>query len=87
MNFDEAQRHCGERVAQCNARVTKRAGIDDDEIGAIGARQMDAIDQNALIIGLKKHHLGIFSLRNRGKLAFDVGQRLVAINSRFPCSQ
>jgi hypothetical protein len=86
MNFDEAQRHGGERVSQSNTGVTKRAGIDDDEIGAVGARQMDAIDQNALMIGLKKHYLGIFLLRHRDKLAFDVGQRLAAVNGRLACS-
>ena len=87
MNFDEAQRNCRERVTQGNAGMRERAGVDDDEIGAIGARQMDAIDKRALVISLKKHDLRIFPSRGGSKFAFDVGQRLSAIHCRLTRSQ
>ena len=40
--------------------MSERAGINNDEIGAVCAGQVDAIDQRTLVIGLKENDLRIF---------------------------
>lgn len=83
MHFDESQGHRSQRIAQCNARMRKRAGVDDDELGAVGARDVDTVDQRTFVIGLEECELRAFFLRERSQLALNIRQRLAAINGRL----
>ncbi len=69
MNFYEAQRNRSQCVAQRDAGMGECASINNDEIGAVGARQLDAVDYRTLMIGLKKHDLRIFLLCGGAKFA------------------
>ena len=53
MHFDERNLHRGQCVAQGDAGMRERAGIDQDDRGAIFAGGVDAVDQLVLGVGLE----------------------------------
>ncbi len=87
VNFDEAQRDSSQCVAQSNTCMRKSAGVDDDEVRSIGARQMNTIDQSTFVVGLEKSKLRAFALGYWSQLSFDIRQRAAAIDSRLARAQ
>ncbi len=58
MHFDEGQGHACEGIAQGHAGVREGPGIDDDEGGAVGAGRVNAVNQGAFMVALKRGERG-----------------------------
>jgi len=58
MHLNEGQGHGCQRVAQGNAGMRECPGIDNQEGGPIGPRDVNAVDQCAFVIVLEKGDIG-----------------------------
>jgi len=81
--FDERNGHGGQCVAQRDAGMRQRAGVDDDELRAVEPCRVQPIDQTALVVALEGLQRDPESGRDLGQLALDVGECAVA-GSRLP---
>jgi hypothetical protein len=66
VHFDEGDRHRGQRVAQGNAGMGERAGVEQDQRGLVVAGLLDAADQLVLGVGLEPGQLMPGCLRALG---------------------
>src|SRR5271166_2418816 len=87
MHFDERYGHAQECVAQGNAGMGERAGIDDDEGGTAVLGRMYLGDELVLCVALRALELMAPGESQAGKLDLDVVQARRAVDSRFPCSE
>ena len=78
--------HGEQRVAQAEARVGQRAGIDDRALHPAGQR-LDGIDQLAFVIGLQPLELDAQHLGVGPQHRLDLGQRRTAVDLRLALSQ
>src|SRR3984957_19555805 len=84
MNFDEGNAYRQECIAQRDAGVGKRAGIDDDEPDLFVLRRVDLADQFVLGIALCGSEFMALSLGDALELGLDVLQSGGPVDRRFP---
>ena len=84
MNLDERKPDRSESVPQCDAGVGERCRIDNDEPRPVRTRQLNAVNQFALAVGLErlKSSADSIALLQRPVIDFLEGARTV--DARFP---
>jgi hypothetical protein len=61
-----------------------RSRVDQDEVGLLVPRGLNAIDERAFVIALKRDEIGPGIRRAVDQRLIDLRQRHAAINLRFP---
>ena len=74
VNLDERDADARQSVADRDARMRVRGGIDQDEIGFLGPRGLDAVDERAFMIALKRREFDAGVRRAVGKGLIDLRQ-------------
>src|SRR4029079_497258 len=86
MHFDEWHRDLRQRIAQRDARVGVRPGVDDHAVD-LAAPPVQRVDHFAFAIVLRELHLCSQLGRHRGKRTLDVVQRLAAVQCRLASAE
>src|SRR6201991_2093905 len=84
VNLDERDTNACQRVPNRDAGMGVRSGVDQDEIGLLVPRGMDAIDEPAFMIALKRREFDAGVRRAVRQRLIDLRQGHTAINLRFP---
>jgi len=83
MHFDKGNLYGGQCIAQRNAGMGKRGGIDQDEAGAVGTGGLNAINELMLGIGLEAFQLMPNLCGTLAQAAIDLFQCGAAIDARL----
>src|SRR5690606_36955478 len=83
MYFQERNRHAGQGITQSYAGMRVSPRINNDEIGAVGARGMDAIYQRPFVVALKARTLPPLRSGNLSQGIVDIGQGLPPVDVRL----
>src|SRR6185312_61701 len=83
VHFDERYLHRGKRVANGEAAVAVRAGVDQSAIGA-AAQRLDHIHQLPFSVPLGELQFHVQLARDAAQVLFDVGQRVASVQLRLP---
>src|SRR6185437_11681115 len=81
--FDERHLHRGERVANGEARMAVRAGVDQRAVGT-AAQRLYHLDQLAFAVPLGELQVDVQLASDDAQPPLDVGQRLAAVQLRLP---
>jgi len=87
VHLDERDRHRRQRVAQRHAGVGEGGRVDHDEGGAVGARGVDALDQQVLGIGLHAAQAMPGRLRLRAQARINLRQGGAPVHGGFAFAQ
>ena len=87
MNFDERDGHPGQGVANGHTGMRVGTGIDKDEIGAVVACRLDAIDQGPFVVALVDSTCRPLALGQRHQRRIDVVEGGVAIHGWLSCAK
>src|SRR5689334_8539334 len=82
VDLDERNRDGRQRIANRQARVRIRAGVDDDAVDA-AAQRLNRVDQLSLAVMLSELQLDTDLPCYRPQRTLDVVERLVAVQRRF----
>ena len=87
VHFDEGQGNARKGIAQGHAGVREGARADDDELGAVGARGLHAVDQHAFVVALEGAQRGAAAGGVGDQIGVDLLQGGGAIDLRFADAQ
>jgi len=80
MNFDKRDGHAEQSVPNGDTGVRESAGIEQDEINAIGTGLLYAVNNFMFCIALEALQVVTAFLGGGGQFGFDIGQASVAVN-------
>src|SRR5688500_9046554 len=83
VNVYDRQTREDESVAQGNAVVPQRGGVDQDGVRLSGLG-LDEVDNRALVVGLEAANLDAEFCGALGHRLLDPGERLAAVDLRLP---
>ena len=86
VHLDERQLDRRQRVANGEARVRVRAGVDHDAVD-LAAQCVDRVDELALAVVLRELQLRAELRRDSAQRALDVGERLAAVQRRLASAE
>src|SRR5512146_3347930 len=83
VNFDEWNIHSRERIAQGDAGMGERRGVEYDELDSVPAGLVNPVDQCPLVVALKRTACKPGGARRGGQPAIDLGQCLATVDLRL----
>src|SRR5581483_9249344 len=86
-HFDERDLHREQRVAQRDAGMRQRGGIDDDELDAFGLGLLDPLDQGAFVVALERVELVPELAGVLAEIALDLPERLGSVEVRLAAAE
>ena len=80
MDIDEWDIHCRERVAQGNAGVSERRGVEYDEPDSLSPGLMNPVNQSPFVVALERAARLSCRACGRREATINLGQRLAAVD-------
>jgi len=80
VDFDEGQGHGRQCIADGDAGVGVGGRVDDDELRAVAARGLDAVDQSAFVVALEAAQRGAGGVGDLAEFGIDLGEGLRAVD-------